>query len=172
MWKDPEAKTAYFREYAKERNAWLKAHHMCKECKQQDAYTLAGRSRCYDCARKAREDARRRYDPEKRKQTLKREREQAAAWRAQGKCSRCGRALNGGFKTCARCREKNARYQRERNDTYMYPRGANGICTSCNKEYRLPGKGLCAACYARQVGILERVREQRLGTGEQMKIEG
>ena len=30
----------------------LKAHHICRDCKQTDAYTLAGRTYCAECAEK------------------------------------------------------------------------------------------------------------------------
>ena len=35
-----------------EYRAKLKAHHICRDCKQTDAYTLAGRTYCADCAQK------------------------------------------------------------------------------------------------------------------------
>ena len=30
----------------------LKANHICRDCKQTDAYTLAGRTYCAECAEK------------------------------------------------------------------------------------------------------------------------
>ena len=35
-----------------EYRAKLKANHICRDCKQTDAYTLAGRTYCAECARK------------------------------------------------------------------------------------------------------------------------
>ena len=35
-----------------EYRAKLKAHHICRDCKKTDAYTLAGRTYCADCAKK------------------------------------------------------------------------------------------------------------------------
>ena len=40
--------------------AMLKSHHLCTRCKTQDAYTLAGRAVCADCAEKMAEKARER----------------------------------------------------------------------------------------------------------------
>ena len=40
-----------------ERSDWyakLKALHLCRDCKKQDAYTLAGHTRCYECSEKDR----------------------------------------------------------------------------------------------------------------------
>lgn len=51
-YKDIEQERAYHREYMRERHKWLKDHHFCTECKKQDAYTLAGRYRCYECTQK------------------------------------------------------------------------------------------------------------------------
>ena len=35
-----------------EYRAKLKANHICRDCKQTDAYTLAGRTYCAECAEK------------------------------------------------------------------------------------------------------------------------
>lgn len=36
-----------------EYNKLLKEHHICPRCKKQDAYTLAGRYYCAECAEKS-----------------------------------------------------------------------------------------------------------------------
>lgn len=38
--------------YARDTYALLKRLHLCIQCKAQDAYTLAGRARCYECTEK------------------------------------------------------------------------------------------------------------------------
>ena len=44
-----EDRRAYHRRYMRERRAWLKSHHCCTECGKQDAYTLVGKSACFEC---------------------------------------------------------------------------------------------------------------------------
>lgn len=39
----------------------LKKHHICRDCKKQDAYTLAGRTYCAECAQKQAEAKRNEY---------------------------------------------------------------------------------------------------------------
>ena len=53
-YKNVDERRAYHREYMRERRAWLREHHFCTECKTQDAYTLAGRGKCFDCAHRRR----------------------------------------------------------------------------------------------------------------------
>ena len=38
----------------------LKAAHLCRDCKKQDAYTLSGRTRCAECAEREAEAQRKR----------------------------------------------------------------------------------------------------------------
>lgn len=47
-----EDRRRYNREYMKDMRHWRKDHHYCVDCGEQDAYTLNGRSRCYDCTEK------------------------------------------------------------------------------------------------------------------------
>lgn len=58
-----------------ERSEWyakLKEFHLCRDCKKQDAYTLAGHTRCYECVEKGRiRRARNRKDPEKAKKCVR-----------------------------------------------------------------------------------------------------
>ena len=44
-WKYPEDRRAYHRAYMRDRRAWIKEHHMCTECKEVDALTMAGGKR-------------------------------------------------------------------------------------------------------------------------------
>ena len=82
-------------------------------------------------------------------------------------CRECGKqdayTLNGHTK-CADCVERDTERRREQRGyqpawarekkpekTINYPRGANGICWTCNKKPRLEGKKLCAECYGKAV---------------------
>ena len=51
-YKNIEDKRAYNREYDQKRRIWFKIHKCCTECGKQDAFTLMGRRRCYECKEK------------------------------------------------------------------------------------------------------------------------
>jgi len=54
-WKRADDRRAYHRKYMRERREWLKSHHMCTECKRQDAFTLAGKAYCAECTQRDRQ---------------------------------------------------------------------------------------------------------------------
>lgn len=146
----------------------LKKHHLCRECKQQDAYTLAGRSLCAECAEKERERASAyRAIPENRKKMHAAAKAKKAMRRMNAKCSTCGRPLeNGKYKTCAYCRAKQRKFNVRRLRRAGVQSRTEGICWQCNKEPVMDGHKLCASCYAKKVPIalenLEKVRENNL----------
>lgn len=39
---------AYHRQYMKERRDFFRQHHLCTECGKEDAYTMAGHSKCFE----------------------------------------------------------------------------------------------------------------------------
>lgn len=129
-YKNIEDKRAYHREYMKERRQWLKDHHMCTECGNQDAYTLNGRLRCYDCNEKHNKSNVKNVT-EERKERIKQYREQRhveefcvrcgkrgfdiprSERQSYGLCYRCGSPLDGQLKTdgeksklCSECYNK------------------------------------------------------------------
>lgn len=70
----------------RERRQWLREHHLCVECKKEDAYTMAGRRCCAECAEKRRKTV---YDP-----VPKPPREPKipkSEWVSYGLCQKCGR---------------------------------------------------------------------------------
>ena len=87
-----------------EYRAKLKAHHICRECKKTDAYTLAGRTYCADCAKKMANRKR-----EKRTESREEYNAKRAEYRKklieEKRCSRCGKKLSYGWKRklCIEC---------------------------------------------------------------------
>jgi hypothetical protein len=51
-YKHIEDRRAYGRAYMMDLRHWRKAHRLCADCGQQDAFTLNGRYRCSACAEK------------------------------------------------------------------------------------------------------------------------
>ncbi len=156
--KDREANNAAVRE----NRAMLKALCLCRDCKQQDAYTLAGRTYCAECAaklaavkRECREDAEFRVMANARCRRWRESRTDA------GLCKRCGRRKpQAGRVLCRYCVAKTSRTRRDADiaNGMNWPRGANGYCWQCNKRLAMEGKRLCPECYERKVKLLERMR--------------
>lgn len=127
----------------------LKAHHICPHCKQQDAYTLAGRTYCAECVEKdrTRQDARR-QDPAERSRSAAANKARREARKAAGLCASCGKASPVcGTLVCAACREK----RRRACERYRRAKGTqphiSGLCYRCNRETPIEGKRLCRSCY-------------------------
>lgn len=53
-YKNPDDRRVYHRQYMRDRREILKKYHMCADCGKQDAYTLNGRYRCFECNEKHR----------------------------------------------------------------------------------------------------------------------
>jgi hypothetical protein len=105
-----EDRRAYDRQWHKERREWLRSHKFCVRCKTQDAYTLAGRYYCYECAEKERGHPlpEPKWDDEPKEPKISRFERQG-----YGLCYRCGAPLDGAkkrngdkSKLCCRCYEK------------------------------------------------------------------
>ena len=89
--------------------ALRKKHHICRDCGTQDAYTLAGRTYCAECAEKGRARKEQdRKDPEKRERMLSQHRDMVARRKSAGLCSCCGkRPAAQGKALCALCSARN-----------------------------------------------------------------
>ena len=139
----------------------LKQNHLCIDCKKQDAYTLNGRSRCYECAKKNAK-ASREYRSKKRNKHNKAQKELHAKWREEGRCVRCGRVKPWWelHALCEQCRIQMAglkRSKREACDDY-FPRGTPGLCYFCLQPV-LPGKKVCKRCYDARIASMAKARE-------------
>ncbi len=87
----------------------LKQAHLCRDCKKQDAYTLGGRTYCFDCAEKQRlYKAEMRKDPVKRVRMLEQHRAMQMRYEQAHRCKLCGKSLpkDYKFKTCGLCRTR------------------------------------------------------------------
>lgn len=138
----------------------LKKNHICRDCRKQDAYTLAGRTYCYECAEKGRKrKAEARKDDEKREKMLESKRQQLARYIAQNKCVGCGKQLHNSRRMCEPCYARQRKAMRKSRIKRGKPtcRGLNGICYQCNKKPVIEGKKLCAECYAVKLANLARI---------------
>ena len=139
----------------------LKKHHFCRDCQKQDAYTLAGRTFCFECAEKMRKaKAEARKDPIKREKMLNAKREQIARYKEQGRCVRCGKQLTNGKRMCPTCYNlQRLALKKSRGST---PRISGVICWQCNKKPCEDGKRLCRECYEKKLPIsLENLKKSR-----------
>lgn len=119
---------------------------VCVQCGQEDAFTMAGRSRCSRCAEMGAESKRKLRTVEEKKIRMNAQHnDMEQKRRDMGLCPMCGRPATPGYITCEYCRAKKRNWQRNRRNSFH--RGENGICWTCNKNKSLPGKHLCQSCY-------------------------
>lgn len=156
-YKNIEDRRAYHREYIKEHRRWMKEHHMCTECGKQDAYTLNGRTYCYECNEKHNERTQKQYHSEKVTQRVlecaKQRREKRAE---QGICVNCGkRKAEHGKKQCSICLAKGRENKHQNNNTIpRHERFAYGLCYKCGNplDGQINKDGskskLCTTCYS------------------------
>lgn len=111
----------------------------CKRCGKQDAYTLNGRSFCYECAQKKREHSANHYKQHKDEAVAKM-RERRERLTEEGVCYVCGkRKADSDKRSCAICRARaNARHRKSPRDAHY--------CFLCNKRPRVEGTSLCEVC--------------------------
>lgn len=149
----------YRREYTNKTRALLKELHICRECGEQDAYTLHGRTVCADCAARLAEYKRKAYladGGQKNHEHCKARRERL---KAEHKCPYCGRALpeEYAYITCEKCRAKmrvvTAENRRKKGTSTWEARRRDGWCFLCNKRPALEGKKLCRECYNKRLPI-------------------
>ena len=90
-----------------ERAEYLKSVHRCIRCGKQDAYTLVGKQRCYECTEKEKERQRAYYQchkPENKQRTKER-----YEWlKSKGMCTVCGKKkAKEGRTMCPSCLARN-----------------------------------------------------------------
>ena len=135
----------------------LRSAHICRQCKQTDAFTLAGHPLCAECREKDKERQRKWRESdggERNRQKAKKNRDKRAA---AGLCVYCGkRTVQPGRSTCITCSTKQKERNRQRDiaNGMNWPRGANGYCWQCNKQPVKEGFKLCPDCYEKKVGII------------------
>lgn len=159
----PEQAEAKRKEVNERVNAWRrmqKEHHICRQCGQQDAYTLGGRTYCAECCAVNNERKRkwRAEHPGANAETVRKNRGKR---KADGVCVKCGRPKSdSNHVLCSECMAKQHRY-RVAARTCNWPRGANGICWQCNKKPVKEGFNLCPDCYEKKVANINIVNANR-----------
>ena len=131
-----------------EYRALKKKHHICPHCGKQDAYTLAGRTLCAECAERERvRKETSRKAPEARKKENEYAKAERARRRAANLCLYCGkRPAAQGHTMCGVCLAKQRRYKNRRDrekGRRMWDERTNGTgCFMCG-EPCVEGKKLC-----------------------------
>lgn len=143
--------------YQRETNALLKACHMCKDCRKQYAFTLNGRTYCYECNEKRNAWQRQRY-AEKLAENKDYWKNRYAHRRSVGKCGKCGRDMQPGDtgSRCPICKGKNKKTYTEK---YVRRRVGN-VCYQCCNAPPMEGKKLCPECYARNLVICRAMNDK------------
>lgn len=132
----------------------LKANHLCVNCKQTDAYTLAGRRLCAECAGRAAEKVsrKRQTDEAYRLQAVQRTQEWRKRKAEEHCCPRCGKKLPNEYdkSLCTEClayaRKRNEKIRREKGLRTWEMRNEDGTCYICGKP-AIEGKRMCKECY-------------------------
>ena len=143
---------------------------VCRDCGKVDAYTMSGRTYCYECAEKGAEKKRlARQNPEKRERMLEQHRQMQLRYEQAHKCKLCGKPLpeDYKYKRCVNCRAKQARaVRRSRESRYgiIPDRREEGQCFMCNKQPAVEGKRMCKACYEQRLPIALANLEKTRGT--------
>lgn len=133
-------------------DAKLKEFHLCHDCKKQDAYTLAGRTYCYECAEKQRiKKEQDRKDPCKLAKMRAASAKHKEKYQQEGRCTRCGKRLEHESRLCGACAEKERRVTKKSKG--LPPRLLGIMCWQCNKKPCADGHKLCADCYEKKVKV-------------------
>ena len=132
-----------------------KKHHYCVRCGKQDAYTLNGRAKCFECTEKVNEYHRNKKYDEKyavKRKAIRDER------KSQGLCIVCGKKAEAGRIRCSKhlYKDRQSHKPKEIGRTLA---SELGICTTCLKNPALIGCKLCEACYNKSLASLEKARE-------------
>lgn len=160
-------------QYRRDTYHWRKAHKMCARCGKQDAYTLNGRSKCYECREKENENRRKNYDPEKEREKKQR---QYAKREAEGKCVRCGRVKSdNGRKICNKCVAEKHQYNQERSKDIRIYRHDLNLCWFCGsqldgqKKFDGTQSRICSKCYESRLPYMRKAIEQSIKNREERK---
>lgn len=150
------------KQYLKERREMLIRNHFCVDCKKQDARTLIGKARCFECYEKARIKQGGLEIPRRYRTEL-------------GLCSMCMNPVKEGFKVCEECYERvlkasegyrNKHTPRPKVDYSTNPQMPrsewvkNGFCRTCGDK-AMDGYKVCESCRQHLIDI--RIRQKELG---------
>lgn len=164
-YKDPEVAKQKHREYMRLHRETRKKFHLCGNCKEQDAYTLAGHLYCAECSEKQKQysyDSYHRHYEEINAKASERRKERAE----KHLCTECGKKLPSGdnHRMCAHCRAvgraKHERAQIWQGKVDRDTMRVMGVCTRCGAP-RMQGEKafggeimLCESCYRKSCDSL------------------
>ena len=150
--------------YLKERREWLHSHHLCVDCKQEDAYTMVGKYRCAECSEKARIRKTGQVVPKQFRGEL-------------GLCVNCGGVPVDGLKVCEDCRRHMKEMSRishkdhgpardtDHSKNPKLPRSqwvASGFCYLCGEKADR-GVKVCKECRSRLIAMNLKQKEEGRG---------
>lgn len=119
---------------------YYKALHRCVNCHKQDAYTLNGRSYCFECAERFRAYNQKYRDNGGESDRQKRRKEERAKSRADHVCVRCGKPLPKGS-PYAMCDKHRAYFRNHKRAEVEKKRGYSAGDAQRRMQY-----GLCFFC--------------------------
>lgn len=149
--------------YSKERREWLKAHHICVRCGNEDAEPNS--TFCLECLEKRRVWGRKYYKKNKNKlDKNNRQCHKRLYWerKKQGICTKCGKRKVCRKSTiyCIDCYIKCNRAYREKNPGISRSeRPAYGLCYRCGKQGLYSDK-LCRSCFEDSSNFMKALHEK------------
>ena len=152
-------------EQKKERYQERKENHLCVQCQKQDAYTVSGKTLCFECSQKRRK-TRKKFYLKNSKEILEKEKEERSKCLQQGICPDCKRRMaEEGYKICSVCRAK----ERTKYKKYAENKGVItdemlpylGVCHRCRREPLMQGKNVCKSCYEKLLKCIEKANIER-----------
>lgn len=163
---------------SKEYFNWLKEHHICISCCNENAER--GRTKCIMCLAKDAERHAKKYDvPESRTKMNEANRKSYHKTRQerieQGLCPRCGkRKPTEGYKMCAICRNKERIHRenqrRQAGVMSIQIKLESDVCYFCGAE-RMKGHKVCEKCYERQMKLMQNCHAHRNNKGHKWKAD-
>lgn len=133
-----------------------KKFHYCVTCGKQDAYTLGGRARCYECNKKQNEYIK--AHPEYSQKRKEKDKAKYLERKQQGLCVVCGKKAEKGRVRCAKHLYANRFAQKPKELNRIFASNY-GICMTCLKAPSIQGHKLCESCYAKSLVSIENARK-------------
>jgi len=128
--------------------------HECVKCGKQDAYTIAGKTTCYDCTQKIKKYNKRYRNDEWFARRIEQDKK-------DGVCTCCHkRKAEYGYVTCSHCRAvKRNKYNTSTDKLSVQKALYCGLCEWCRKKPQMKDKKLCPECYERSLINIKKAQE-------------
>lgn len=164
----------YFAEHQKERYHYLTSRGLCGKCGKQDAYTMNGRHRCFECNQKLKGYKKKYYEANKQK-ILDKKKTYVDKRKALGQCVNCNNKAAEGHNICGICLSKMHKYNESRRGESRRLRTDCELCYVCGEK--LDGQKnqdgsqsrLCSACYERTCNNMHKAINQSIKNREERK---